>query len=186
MVGADLDLEVWKEVDGNRQNFYDIDIFEDEDIFVFPRLCFSFGEMSPGFCYDDDEQYADDVDDDDDDDNLKRAVVLPPSRMMRRDVQLPPTRTVELVKREENSYTISCSPTPDPVTGAKTPLVVNMVSYPQAAALNAKSGALRYNIDVPCDDLDEECEPDAGITTPIPTPASDIPDPNCMSSLPES
>jgi hypothetical protein len=185
MVGADLDLEVWKEVDGKRQNFYDVDIFEDEDIFVFPRLCFAFGEISEGFCYDDDVD-ADEESDDDEGDSLKRAIVLPASRMMRRDVQLPPTRTVELVKRDGPSYTLACTPTVDAagVTGA--PLVVTMVNYPQAGALNGVSNAIRYNIDSSCVQLTKQCVPNAGLVGPIPTPVTDIPNPNCMSSSPES
>lgn len=50
-LGASLVLEGYTEVEGVKDVFLAVTLFEDPSLYTFPQLCVGFGTISPGFCY---------------------------------------------------------------------------------------------------------------------------------------
>lgn len=154
MVGADLDLEGWKEVDGNKEELFEVNIFEKPDIFTFPPVCFSFGEISEGYCLP-----KEPAEDDDDDVDL--------AGNFRRDYEQPTgteqpalTRTInELVPRQGldgRVYPIKCN----------SSCKAKLLSYPYPTELDqyVETPIPIIIPDVPCADAEGDCKPNTGIT----------------------
>lgn len=49
-LGAEIELIAWDEIDGNRHNIFEVDLYENDEIFKFPPLCIFFGSETPGSC----------------------------------------------------------------------------------------------------------------------------------------
>lgn len=92
-VGAEIGLEAWKEIDGDKDVLFEHVLFSDYEVLELPDICLSFGDAPEGACMPDmDDETAqwwdnevdadreedeDEEDDDDDDDAMKRAVLAP-------------------------------------------------------------------------------------------------------------
>lgn len=146
MVGADLDLEGWKELDGDRNTLFEVDIFENPDIFTFPPLCLSFGDVSDGYCL---PKKVPQEADDDDEGNLKR------------DHEQPPRTTDALVPRQ------AVDPKRDPFPlGCNSSMEVPVLRYPGPSDLGHYSDEPVPIIfpSVPCADAAKNCRPNSAIT----------------------
>lgn len=143
-VGADLDLEGWKELDGGRDTLFEVDIFEKPDIFTFPPVCLSFGDVSDGYCLPQELPELDDDDDSDDGGNFKR------------DDEQPTRTTNELAPRQakDRDYKLDC----------ETNKQAYALDYPKPTTLiNHTADPIPIIIpDVPCADAAENCEPNDG------------------------
>ncbi|KAL2808272.1 hypothetical protein BJX63DRAFT_436259 [Aspergillus granulosus] len=99
-VGANLALEGWKELDGDKDELFGVDLFDKDDLYVFPQFCFSFGGLSDNFCLAEEslEEEDDDDDDEDDDDRSpnKRAIDIIDHRLFPRQNSDRQNRTVRL------------------------------------------------------------------------------------------
>ncbi|KAF9888514.1 hypothetical protein FE257_008621 [Aspergillus nanangensis] len=49
-VGASLALEGWKELDGDHDPLFEVELFKKDDLYVFPQFCFDFDTVTSGFC----------------------------------------------------------------------------------------------------------------------------------------
>ncbi|KAH8816950.1 hypothetical protein F5884DRAFT_665295 [Xylogone sp. PMI_703] len=49
-LGADLLLEGWDEVNGDKDVFLSVHLFDDPDVYTFPEVCFGFDFATPGSC----------------------------------------------------------------------------------------------------------------------------------------
>ncbi|OJD13258.1 hypothetical protein AJ78_06265 [Emergomyces pasteurianus Ep9510] len=148
MVGADLDLEGWREIDGDRKTLFDVDIYEKPDIFVFPQLCLAFGDVAPGYCLGGKKE-EDDEDDDDDPGHYVRG----------RRGRIPRTISHGVSRRQ------------DPDTGRKPiPLkcdkskTVQILKYPGPVDLAKNPAVPIFVPNIPCGEASEDCWPNANIS----------------------
>jgi hypothetical protein len=110
-VGAQLVLEGWDEINGAKDVFLTVDLFNSPTIFSFPELCFSFGSASPGTCSD--------VPDDDNEAQYEDNEVVSGEKRKRSGGCLIPrddfTKRGELVprapNRRRNPYHLTCDKT---------------------------------------------------------------------------
>ncbi|PGH09671.1 hypothetical protein AJ79_05637 [Helicocarpus griseus UAMH5409] len=155
MVGADLDLEGWREIDGDRKNLFDVDIFEKPDIYVFPQMCLAFGDVAPGYCLGGQPE-EDDEDDDDD-----------PSHFVRRRRKLPTSPIYQGLKRRQDEDT-GRDPIPLGCDKSKT---VKILKYPGPTDLAQNTAVPIFVPNIPCGEASEDCWPNANISV-ITTPAA--------------
>lgn len=148
MVGVDLDLEGWEEIDGHRKTLFDVDIYEKPDIFVFPQVCLGFDDVAPGYCLGGKKE-EDDEDDDDDPGHYVRG----------RRARIPRTLSPAL------------SPRQDPDTGREPiPLkcdkkkAVQILKYPSPIELAKNTAVPIFVPNIPCGEASEDCWPNANIT----------------------
>lgn len=150
MVGADLSLEGWKEVEGDKDKLFEVDIFNKPDIYTFPTVCFSFGDISEGYCLPEEApQGGDDVDEPD---VVERSVDDG-------DADDIVERSNELAARSHKGkkYKLGCDPDK----------IVRAPPYPAPSELTKYTGTPPIPIivpDVPCADAEEDCKPNTGIT----------------------
>ncbi|KAG5296640.1 hypothetical protein I7I48_05528 [Histoplasma ohiense] len=148
MVGVDLDLEGWEEIDGHRKTLFDVDIYEKPDIFVFPQVCLGFDDVAPGYCLGGKKE-EDDEDDDDDPGHYVRG----------RRARIPRTLSPAL------------SPRQDPDTGREPiPLkcdkkkAVQILKYPSPIELAKNTAVPIFVPNIPCGEASEDCWPNANIS----------------------
>ncbi|KAF2748758.1 hypothetical protein M011DRAFT_457470 [Sporormia fimetaria CBS 119925] len=122
-LGAELELIGWNEIDGKRNNLFDVDIYENEHVYDFDPLCFAFGDAKPGSCsLRPDVEYEDDMLD----------------RMTKRSGYIggPSARARNVVERQEmgimgrpRKYALDCAP------AGRTDWDVIIQSYPSPAEI---------------------------------------------------
>ncbi|KAF1810764.1 hypothetical protein P152DRAFT_515569 [Eremomyces bilateralis CBS 781.70] len=49
-LGAELELEGWTEIDGKRNVLFEVDLYENDQLYQFPVLCLGLGESNDGTC----------------------------------------------------------------------------------------------------------------------------------------
>ncbi|PGH08063.1 hypothetical protein GX51_01505 [Blastomyces parvus] len=148
MVGADLDLEGWREIDGDRKKLFDVDIFEKPDIFVFPQLCLGFDDVAPGYCLGGKKE-EDDEDDDDDPGHYVRG----------RRARLPRTLSPPLSPRQDPDT----GRDPIPMKCDKTK-AVQILKYPSPVDLAKDTRVPIFVPNIPCGEASEDCWPNANIS----------------------
>ncbi|KAK2789135.1 hypothetical protein FQN53_002359 [Emmonsiellopsis sp. PD_33] len=153
-VGADLDLEAWREIDGDRKTLFDVDIFEKPDLYTFPQVCLAFDDVAPGYCLGGQPE-EDDEDDDDDPDHFVKKL---------RGIRGMSTRPLDY----------ELTPRQDPDTG-RNPIAVKcdkskkvtILKYPGPTEL-ATDKDEKVPIIVPegisCGEASENCDPNVNIT----------------------
>ncbi|KAL4898655.1 hypothetical protein BDV59DRAFT_206929 [Aspergillus ambiguus] len=142
-VGANLALEGWKELDGDKDTLFGVSLFDTDDLFEFPQLCLGFEETSDGYCPgEEDVEWATDA-------SLGTA-------NKRSTFEEPPTKTSHaLLPRQSQSsrrpYHVECD--------ASKTYPITVLNYPQP-------GSIRLNTDVPiikpqvtCAPMADDCEP---------------------------
>ncbi|KAI9369634.1 hypothetical protein BJX61DRAFT_549462 [Aspergillus egyptiacus] len=151
-VGASLELEGWHELDGDREELFDVDLFTKDDLYVFPQFCFSFGGLSDGFCLaeeslEEEEEDEDDDDDDDDDDDRaaeKRAIQQTDRRLSTRQDPDRQGRTVRLACDNEQR-------------AAQHP--IQLLDYPRPADIRTDTDVPIAKPTVPCWKSEKNCAP---------------------------
>ncbi|EGE78391.1 hypothetical protein, variant [Blastomyces dermatitidis ATCC 18188] len=148
MVGADLDLEGWREIDGKRKTLFNVDIFEKPDIFVFPQLCLGFDDVAPGYCLGGKKE-----EDDEDDDNH-------PGHYVRgRRARIPGTLSPPVSRRQDPDT--GRNPIPMKCDKKKT---VQILKYPSPVDLSKDTRVPIFVPDIPCGEASEDCWPNANIS----------------------
>ncbi|KAL2783974.1 hypothetical protein BJX66DRAFT_344471 [Aspergillus keveii] len=137
-VGAKLALEGWKELDGDKDELFGVDLFDKDDLYVFPQFCFSFGGLSEGFCLA--EESPEDDDDEDDDDRLAgRAINGTDGHLLARQGPMG-DRTISLDcdNKKEHAWPV--------------------LQYPQPATLREDGSIPIAKPNVPCEKSKENCD----------------------------
>jgi hypothetical protein len=137
-VGANLALEGWKELDGDKDELFGVDLFDKDDLYVFPQFCFSFGGLSEGFCLA--EESPEDDDDEDDDDRLAgRAINGTDGHLLARQGPMG-DRTISLDcdNKKEHAWPV--------------------LQYPQPATLREDGSIPIAKPNVPCEKSKENCD----------------------------
>lgn len=147
-MGADLDLEGWREIDGKRKTLFDVDIFEKSDLYTFPQVCLAFGDVAPGYCLGGQPEENDEDDDDD-----------PGHYVRRRRGRTVRTIAHGLSSRQEPDK--QRDPIPLKCDRAKT---VQILKYPSPVALARNTAVPIFVPNIPCGEASEDCWPNANIS----------------------
>ncbi|KAI9369062.1 hypothetical protein BJX61DRAFT_180761 [Aspergillus egyptiacus] len=159
-VGADLSIEGWKEVDGDRDTLFGVTLFETDDLYEFPQLCLSFDDVSVGYCpgeVEDDEEDDDDDDEDEEDALNKRSDGILPHKMP----LIPSKTTDDLVPRQEPT---GPNPVGSPLyaacgTGRSSP--IRTLEYPRPTAVRLDTGIPAIQPKATCAPRESACPPEA-------------------------
>lgn len=112
-LGAELALEGYTELDGKRNELFDVDLFVSDEIFHFPVICKSFGDAPPGSCAvdvpaDDLEWYENEVTNDGAlPSRRRRSLPTPEESVVAAPKDLSRRRSV-LEKRAGRTYNLDC------------------------------------------------------------------------------
>ncbi|KAL3446136.1 hypothetical protein BJX65DRAFT_319041 [Aspergillus insuetus] len=163
-IGANLALEGWGEVDGDRVTLADVTLVDAPDLFTFPQLCVAFADLSDGYCLAEEaEDEIDEAEGESSPNNRKRddlSIIAIESTKTTRDLTVTSTDEFShyLAPRQSASrrgYNLACDPDGDHRFFA--------LNYP-------RPGAVRTNTKVPiikplvsCSDTATDCVPDSKV-----------------------
>lgn len=153
-VGANLALEGWAEVDGDRNTLAQVTLVDAPDLFTFPQVCLAFGELSEGYCLA--EGDAEEEEDSTGSNNNKRAALPAPSKTETGMIttarhHLEPRQSAD----ESRSYQLACDKDGE--------YIFNALRYYPPSRIRTNTNVPIIKPDVECAESND-CVPDTGIT----------------------
>lgn len=156
-VGANLALEGWAEVDGDRNTLAQVTLVDAPDLYTFPQVCFAFGDLSEGYCLA--ERDAEDEESSTgSNNNNKRGAALPaPSKTEPDSIttttehHLKPRQSID----KNRSYQLACD--------EEGKYIINALKYYPPSSIRTNTNVPIIKPGVECADT-KDCVPDTGIT----------------------